>query len=88
MKTEALYALQAIQSLRTEGVSCELYPDTAKLKKQLNYANKRGVRYVIMAGDQEIANQTYTVKDMNAGTQETLSLEAFKIVIIQLSFCD
>lgn len=76
-EAEALYALQAIKSLRTEGISCELYPDAAKLKKQLNYANKRGVRFVIMAGDQEIAHQTYTIKDMVAGTQETLSLEGF-----------
>jgi histidyl-tRNA synthetase len=74
-QTEAFYALQAIQSLRAQGISCELYPDAAKLKKQLNYANKRGVRFVIMAGDQEIANHTFTVKDMGAGTQETLSLD-------------
>ena len=74
-EAEAMYALQAIKSLRAQGVSCELYPDAAKLKKQLNYANKRGVRFVIMAGDQELANQTYTVKDMGAGTQDTVSLE-------------
>lgn len=76
-EAEALYALKAIKSLRASGVSCELYPDAAKLKKQLNYANKRGVRFVVMAGDQEMANATYTVKDMGAGTQETLSLEGF-----------
>ena len=72
---EAFYALQAIKTFRAHGISCELYPDVAKLKKQLNYANKRGVRYVIMAGDQEMANQTYTVKVMDAGTQDTVSLE-------------
>jgi histidyl-tRNA synthetase len=74
-EAEALYALQAIKSLRTEGISCELYPDAAKLKKQLNYANKRGVRFVVMSGDQEITHHTFTVKDMVAGTQDTLSLE-------------
>ena len=72
---ESLYVLKALKALRTQGISCELYPDTAKMKKQMNYANRRGVPYVVLVGEDEVASQTFTLKNMDNATQETLILQ-------------
>ncbi|MFT5891791.1 MAG: histidyl-tRNA synthetase [Dokdonia sp.] len=77
---EALYAMKAIKSLRKQGIIAELYPDKMTsgkhMKKQMTYANRREIPFVILAGDQEVANNTFTVKDMVAGEQETVTLDA------------
>lgn len=72
---EALYSYQAIQKLRKEGIAAEIYPDTAKMKKQMTYANKRNFPFVVLAGTTEIENQTFTVKHMLDGTQETYDFD-------------
>lgn len=66
---EADYAMAAIKKLRYAGVSAELYPDAAKMKKQMNYANDTKVRYVVIAGETEMANGQFTVKNMATGEQ-------------------
>lgn len=66
---EALYAMKALQKVREAGVRAELYPDAAKLGKQLDYANKKSVRRVAIAGSSEMEKGIFTVKDMEAGTQ-------------------
>ena len=73
-KDEALYAMKAIKQLRNQGITAVLYPDAAKMKKQMTYANRREIPFVILAGDQEVTNNTFTVKDMVAGEQETVTL--------------
>jgi len=73
---EALYCLKAIKKLRAEGINAELYPDNTKMKKQLDYANKRLISYVVLVGDQELKNKKYSLKYMTTGKQQTLSLEA------------
>jgi len=72
---EALYSLKAVQKLRENDIKAELYPDKAKMKKQMTYANKRQIPYVAMAGSNEIANSSFTLKDMTTGTQETMSVD-------------
>jgi len=67
---EALYSLQAVQILRDKGISAELYPDKAKMKKQMSYANKRQIPYVAMAGSNEMEQQVFTLKNMATGEQE------------------
>jgi len=67
---EALYAMQAISKLRESGIASELYPDTAKMKKQMGYADKRSIPFVVLAGDKEIDSQTFTLKNMISGEQE------------------
>jgi histidyl-tRNA synthetase len=62
--------------LREAGVNSELYPDPAKLKKQLDYANAKGIPYVVLIGSNEIATGQLALKDMAAGTQQSLVLEA------------
>lgn len=72
---EALFSLKAIKKLRESGLNAELYPDAAKMKKQMMHANKRNIPYVVLIGEQEIKSNTYTFKSMNTGTQETVTLE-------------
>ncbi|PWH81459.1 histidine--tRNA ligase [Algibacter marinivivus] len=72
---EALFSLKAIKQLRLQGINAELYPDTAKMKKQMNHANKRQIPFVVLVGDQEIESNTYTLKNMISGEQDKVSLE-------------
>ena len=76
---EALFAMKAIKQLRKNGISAELYPDTAtnqkKERKQLTYAERKGILYVVLIKDQEIKDNTYTLKNMQTGDKQTLSLE-------------
>ncbi len=71
-KEEARAAQKCIKDLRSHGVSAQLYPDVAKIKKQMQYANAEGVRYVVMIGEEEMANHTATVKKMADGSQTTV----------------
>ncbi len=70
-----LHALGILQSIRDSGISAEIYPDTAKIKKQMKYAGNRGVHYTILIGSQEVEETMYTLKNMQTGEQEKLSIE-------------
>ncbi|MCF8272887.1 MAG: histidine--tRNA ligase [Flavobacteriaceae bacterium] len=72
---EALFSLKAIKKLRENGFNAELYPDAAKMKKQMMHANKRNIPYVVLVGEQEMNSNTYTLKNMISGIQETVTLE-------------
>ena len=71
---EAAYAMRALSDLRDAGISCELYPDAAKMGKQMAYADKRGIPFVVMAGSQEIHESNYTLKCLSDGEQKTVTL--------------
>jgi histidyl-tRNA synthetase len=79
--TEALFCLKAIQQLRAKGINAELYPDKAKMKKQMNHANRRQIPYVVLVGDEELKSNTFALKHMTTGTQEQLELDALIAVI-------
>lgn len=66
---EALFCMKAISKLRNIGVKSELYPDKVKMKKQMNYANKRDIPFVIIVGEQEVNDDKYTLKNMKTGEQ-------------------
>ena len=72
---EALFSLKAIKQLREVGINAELYPDATKMKKQMTHANRRNIPFVVLVGEQEIASNTYALKDMVKGTQEKIALE-------------
>jgi histidyl-tRNA synthetase len=78
---EAFYATKAIKALRIEGVKAELYPDAAKMKKQMNYANKREIPFVVILGSKEIVGNTYTLKNMQSGEQQECTLEELLQVV-------
>ncbi len=74
-ENEAKHCLKLISSIRQAGIKTELYPDPAKMKKQMKYANDTQVKFVAMVGTQEMENNTIALKDMRSGEQTTLSLE-------------
>ena len=73
---EAMFSLKAIKQLRLQGIHAELYPDAAKMKKQMNHANKRNIPFVVLVGEEEISSNTYALKNMITGSQDRVSLEA------------
>lgn len=77
-ENEAFYALQAVTKLRNEGIKVELYPDKAKLDKQFKYAEKRQIPFAVMAGTNEIAAGSFSVKDLTTGEKHALDLDGLK----------
>jgi histidyl-tRNA synthetase len=69
---EQLHCLELLRNIRKAGIRAELYPDPVKLKKQMSYANSRGIPYVILAGEEEIRTGLYSLKNMTSGEQITL----------------
>ena len=72
-ESEALACLKAVSELRERGIKAELYPDSAKMKKQMNYANRRDIPFVVLVGEEELKSETFTLKDMMSGAQEKLN---------------
>ena len=68
------YGLKVAHELRQNGIATEIYPDQTKLKKQLDYANKKMIPFVIVIGSDEIKDGQLTIKNMEKGEQEKLSL--------------
>lgn len=68
-------ALNILGKLRLNDISSELFPESAKIKKQMNYANHNNIPYVIMAGSTELESGMLTLKNMNSGEQQSLNIE-------------
>ncbi len=73
-EAELNYALPLLQQARLAGINAEIYPDTAKIKKQLDYANRKNVAYTCMIGSEEMESGILTLKNMISGEQEKLSI--------------
>ncbi len=67
--------LPILKSLRDNGIAAELFPEQAKMKKQFDYANKKGIPYVLILGSNEIKSGVYGLKNMESGTQENLTIQ-------------
>jgi len=74
-ENEALHSLKTIKILRENKIKIEFYPDNAKLGKQIQYADKKGIPFIVIIGEEEIKNQNYTLKNLNSGEQITVNLE-------------
>ena len=74
-ETEVDYCLPIAGKARTAGISVEVYPDAAKMKKQMTYANAKGILYVVLAGESEIEQGKVTLKNMLTGDQQLVSAE-------------
>lgn len=72
---EERYCMKYLQQLRRNGVNSEIYPDAVKLQKQMKYADQRNIPIVIIAGEQEIAEQKFTIKWMKEGRQESVAAD-------------
>ncbi len=71
-ETEADHCLPIIKMLRNQGVSSEIYPKSAKMNKQMKYANDRGVKFVALVGQNEIENGVLSIKNMDSGEQSDI----------------
>ncbi len=67
---EARVSLRLLRALRDAGIAAEIYTDSGKMKKQMEYANRRGVPYVAIVGSDELSGGYVTLKNMESGTQE------------------
>ncbi len=70
---EETYCLPILSILRKEGISSEIYPDSDKMKKQMNYANRKGIKFVALVGDAEIQEQLINLKNMETGEQQLVT---------------
>lgn len=73
---EERFCLPILAKLRANGVKAEIFPDSAKMKKQMNYANDKHIPFVIMVGETEMEENLLSLKDMETGEQIKLSAEA------------
>ena len=72
---EQMASMQIIRSLRDCGIAAEIYPESAKMKKQMEYANRRSIPYVVIIGSNELAERKATVKNMLSGEQQSVAFE-------------
>lgn len=77
-QAEVAYCMPAARRLRDAGISVEIYPDSAKVKKQFEYANKRNIRFMVIAGETEIQNRQFSVKNMVTGEQITIPFDSLE----------
>ena len=63
--------IDSVNKLRKDDIVCEIYPDDVKIKKQLDYANKKGIDFVVIIGDDELKKDIFKVKDMSKGEEST-----------------
>lgn len=72
-EAEANFCLSVLAQLRSEGISAEIYPDTAKMKKQMSYANAKQIPFVALVGESEMAEGKINLKDMTTGEQQLVT---------------
>jgi len=78
---EVAYTVPVAAALRAAGIACEIYPDTTKLKKQFEYADRKGIPYLAIVGDQEVAEGTVTLKNLASGEQQRVDKDALASVL-------
>ena len=76
-ENEANYCFKYLNELRENNISSELYPNNDKIKKQMNYANNKGVQFVVMIGEDEMKSGQLTTKNMSTGEQKVMSISEF-----------
>jgi histidyl-tRNA synthetase len=69
------YGLGVLSRVRESGISAEIYPDQAKLKKQLDFGNKKQIPFTVVIGSDEMKSGNLVLKNMETGEQETLTIE-------------
>jgi histidyl-tRNA synthetase len=78
---ELKFAARCAKELRMAGIPTEVYPEPAKMKKQMSYANAKNIPFVAIIGETEMAEQKVMLKNMNTGEQNLLSVEEVKSLI-------
>ena len=82
-KNEEKYCLKYLNQVRKHGINAEIYPDAAKIQKQMKYADQRSIPIVVIAGETEVTEQKFTVKWMKEGRQETIDSDKLVETILK-----
>ncbi len=80
---EEAYCLPILAEIRKTGINAEIFPDSTKMQKQMNYANKKEIPFVILAGETEMQSQTFALKNMETGEQKIVSAEELIKILSQ-----
>lgn len=80
---ETAYCMPIIAAARQAGIRAEMYPDNAKMKKQMGYANAKSIGFVALAGESEIEADKITLKDMATGNQQLVTAEEMMSLVMQ-----
>ena len=72
---ETAYCMPAVSKARVAGIRTEMYPDSAKMKKQMSYANAKHIPFVALAGENEMNEGKFTLKNMETGQQKLVSAD-------------
>ena len=78
---ETAYCLPVVKACRAAGINTEMYPDKAKMKKQMGYANAKAIPFVVLAGDNEMADNKVTLKNMETGEQKLVTTEELIAIV-------
>jgi len=73
-ETESRYCIPLLTQIRNAGINAEIYPDAVKIKKQMTYANNKGIEYVVLVGENEMQENILTVKNMKTGDQKKIKI--------------
>ena len=80
-EAETAQSLKVIGQLRSAGIAAEVYPDAAKMKKQMTYADAKAIPFVAIIGESELAEGKLTLKNMQTGEQQLLTpAEAIEVL--------
>ena len=74
-----------IDKIRQKNIACEIYPSDNKIKKQMDYANQKGINYVVIIGEDELKNSIFKIKDMSNGVESKFNLNNIVSEIEKLS---
>ncbi len=80
-KSEEKYCLGLLTKVRSRGISSEIYPEQAKLKKQMSYANNKAIPFVALVGESEIKENKITVKNMETGEQSKMNFDEMLAIL-------
>ncbi|MEM8999903.1 MAG: histidine--tRNA ligase [Bacteroidota bacterium] len=80
-ESKAVAALQLANQLRRSGLRVDVYPTNAKMQKQMKYANRRGVPYVVLIGEKELGDNSFVVKNMDTGLQKTYAMNEVAVFL-------
>ena len=80
---EEAYCLPVLAKIRKTGINAEIFPDSAKMQKQMNYANKKEIQFVVLAGETEMQAQIFTLKNMETGEQKSVTSQELINILSQ-----
>lgn len=78
---ETLYSMQAIKKLRQAGIKVEMYPDNSKINKQFQHADKRGIPFAVLVGEEEMNENNYKIKNLSSGEQTIVDFSGLQEIL-------